>query len=37
MKNNMDWGKTQHGTAKLVRDFDKNKIQNRQAEEITKV
>ena len=37
MKNNMDWGKTQHGTAKLVRDFDKNKIQNRPAEEITKV
>ncbi len=36
MKNNMDWGKTQHGTTKLKTDIE-NQIQDKQAEQLTKV
>ncbi len=37
MKNNMDWGKTQHGTAKIVKNIVEYKNQDIKAEEITKV
>ena len=39
MKNNMDWGKTQHGTAKVETNLEENAPQKKeeQAEQLTKV
>ena len=32
MKNNMDWGKTKHGTAKVVQDLSVEKKQSKEKE-----